>query len=422
MQSPESNSNHELISFEDIPLEYRLAHLGIDSTIIHPKLTATAIASSLELDTTPVTRDYLRRYDIEPEIGIHPDTDREVELYPHYVLEFIREEKAWRDWYRTLPTYMNTKQIAEGVGRSYGWTTKTLQSLYPNARRPRGNTRSRVYHRKAVKELRELTFATPPDEDWYSIPMLVETIGKDRDWILKRLDQQTIRPELRRQASTGREFPYYPPETIMILRDAVSEAALPAGDWLTANALEEVTGKSTVWVSKRLKEQFDVLGEERLDDMGVERIHYPPSVREALENEVAELHEYAEADDWVTISTLRRKLGLHAVTITRIIRQAEIESEMRLDKKGRPKQHFSPQAQARLAQIAFERLSHPEAGEWLTLTEVQKILGRPKEWIRSQFAERSITPEIRLDKSRRPAEHYDPAQIAEIKREIDNNK
>lgn len=149
--------------------------------------------------------------------------------------------------------------------------------------------------------------------------------------------------------------------------------------------------------------------------MGVERIHYPPVTVQLLKDELEQLNSHEVAGDWATISTLEARLGMHAVTLTRLMEKIEVESEMRLDLKGRTKLHFSPETQTRLAEKALEIYGYPDAGDWVTFTVAQKIIGRSAGWIRAQFEENGISSEIRLDKSRHPLEHFDIEVINQIK-------
>lgn len=414
VNSSEGTPTQESISTKYAPLESRLAHLGVDSSSVEPKITAGAIALQLDIHSNQVRR-MLQRFNVESEYIQSQDGGRRggYEYYPHYATEFVQEEKAWRDWYLTLPKRMSTGQIAEAVGRSYGWTEKTLAEFY-SRKSKHPSQQPLLYSRDAVKKLREITLSTPPDEDWHTIPTLATLTGKSRDWILNQLEASSVRPENRRQAATGRDFPHYPPETLVLLFEANQKIPEPAGDWLTANALVLKTGKSTNWVRKRLDKDFIALGEPRLDDMTVIRIHYPPLVLEAMLREIEEVAGYPDAGDWVLLSNLRRSLGVHAVTLTRMMEQIEVETEIRIDMKGRPKQHLSPNTQRQLAKLVLDRLSHPDANGWLTFTEVQKRIEQTSTWIRKELEAQGITPEIRLDGSKRPAEHYNPELIQQI--------
>lgn len=398
----------------EIPLSFRLAHLGIDTASVYPKLTAQQIADILGIDSNLVRRP-LKKFDIETERMLHERQQEYFDYYPQYALDLIREERAWREWYLSFPQTVNANQVAEAIGRSYGWTAKTLSSLYPNAPRQKHGHKSRLYPRISIQKLRDVTFATPPDENWPTIPRLVEFTGHDRTWVLNRLSQTSIRPELRRQAITGREFPHYPPDTFDVLQDYMDVLPPPAGNWLTAHAIEGLLGKSGNWVSKRLEDSYLSSGEPRLDDMGVERIHYPPTTVELLKSELEQLKSHESANDWATISTMEMRLGMHAVTLTKLMEQIEVESEIRLDLKGRLKLHFSPETQIRLAEKAMEVYGYPDAGNWVTFSVAQKIIGRSAGWVRAQFDERGIVSEIRLDKSRHPLEHFDIEVIEQIK-------
>ena len=409
----ESRVSVELQEVE-IPLSFRLAHLGIDTAAIYPKLTAQQIADTLGIDSNLVRRP-LKKFDIEAEQMFHEHQQDYFDYYPQYTLDLIREEREWREWYLSFPERVNANQVAEAIGRSYGWATKTLSELYPKTPKQDHGHKSRLYPRVSIQKLRDITFATPPDESWPTMPRLVEFTGHDRTWVLNRLSQTSIRPENRRQAVTGREFPHYPPDAFDVLQDFMDVIPPPAGNWLTANAIEGLLGKSGNWVAKRLEDSYLSTGEPRLDDMGVERIHYPPATVQLLKDELEQLNSHEVTGDWATISTLEARLGMHAVTLTRLMEKIEIESEIRLDLKGRPKLHFSPETQTRLAEKALEAYGYPEAGGWVTFTVAQKIIGRSAGWIRAQFVERGISSEIRLDKSRHPLEHFDIEVINQVK-------
>ena len=405
-----SREAHEI----EIPLAFRLAHLGIDTSAVYPKLTAQQIATALGVDSNIVRRP-LKKFDIETERMYHERQQKYYDYYPQYTVDLIREEQEWREWYLSFPQRVNANQVADAIGRSHGWAVKTLSELYPDAPKQRNGHKSRLYPKVAIQKLRDITFATPPDENWPTLPRLIEFTRRDRTWVQNRLSQTSIRPETRRQVLTGREFPHYPPDTFDVLQEFMNVIPPPAGNWLTAHAIEDLIDKSGNWVAKRLEDSYLSTGEPRLDDMGVERIHYPPATVQLLKKDLEQLNSHERAGDWATISTLEARLGMHAVTLSRLMERIEVESEMRLDLKNRPKLHFSPETQTRLAEKAMEVYGYLYAGDWVTFSVAQKIIGRSAGWIKAQFEEYEIPSEIRLDKSRHPLEHYDIEVINQIK-------
>jgi hypothetical protein len=413
---PERLSSSEQADDVEIPVAYRLAHLGIDTSNVYPKLTAQGVADVLGIEGNLVRRDLAGKYQgIEPELLLSEQNGDYFDHFPRYTVELIREERAWRDWYLDLPMRLNTHEVAEAVGRSWGWTNKTLDVLYPNARRQKKGHKSRFYARPAVKRLREMTLSTSPDENWPTVPALVEFTGRSREWVLNRLAVTTIRPEPRRQTVTGRIFPHYPPDSIDVLKEAMEQRPQPAGDWLTASAIEIVTGRSPAWVNKRLEEKYMPTGEPRLDDMSNERIHYPPSTVAAMTEASRAQGSYEPAGDWSNVRELRDEIGLHGVTLARVMAHIEVKAELRLDRKGIPRIHYSPETRRSLAAKAIELYGFPEANGWLTFTVAMQVIGRPAPWIREQFHERGVSPETRLDKSRHAVDHYDNEIIQEIK-------
>lgn len=136
----ELQSSVELQEVE-IPLAFRLAHLGIDTAAVYPKLTAQQIADTLGVDGNLVRRP-LKKFDIETERMFHEHLQEYFDYYPQYTLDLIREEREWREWYLSFPQRVNANQVAEAIGRSHGWAAKTLGELYPNVPKQRHGHKS----------------------------------------------------------------------------------------------------------------------------------------------------------------------------------------------------------------------------------------------------------------------------------------
>ena len=410
----EKNDTSEQSAEIVVPLDYRLAHLNIDPSAVYPKLTATSIARILDLDSVQVNRE-IRKHEIDGEIQYEEQNGGQYNFYPQYTVELIREERRWAEWYRSLPIRMHTSQIAEAVGRSYGWTAKTLAELYPDVKQRRNGHRSRFYPKTAVKSLRERTLATTPDESWHTIPRLMDETGRNRDWVVNRLAMTPLKPEMRRHPVSGRDYPYYPPESLETLQEIAESSAKAGGEWLTASAIKVLLNSSRAWVGSRL-ERFVEYAEPRLDDMGVERVHYPPEVVSVLRQELEDKSSYERSGDWVTISKLRVQLGMSAVTVLRMMEGMEIEEEERLDGKNRLKPHYSPETQTLLAAKALaEYKQYPKANGWMTLSAAQRYILRPRPWIADQLIRMGIEPVTRIDTGGRPADHYSPETIEQIK-------
>ncbi len=326
----------------DIPLDYRLAHLGINPQMTGEPQTAEKIGEEIGTNAKWIHR-LMVRFGVVPKLDAHPQNNLEdVKFYPAFATELAREEYEWRQHYLLLPSRMNANQISEEVGRSYGWTTKTLNGLYPNPPRQRSSYKSLTYPRIAVQHLRDLTIATPPDENWHTLGKLKEITGFDREWIEKVLNKAGLKPEERRAVLTGRELLHYPPEAEEILREAAERRAPPAGNWLTVQTIEDLLSKSHPWVQSRIDKYFSNLGELRQDDNKVERVHYPGNVLSALQEELDIINVTPEAKDWSTISALESELGKHALTLKKLLEKDALRPRMRLNKKGYISPHYSP--------------------------------------------------------------------------------
>lgn len=114
------------------------------------------------------------------------------------------------------------------------------------------------------------------------------------------------------------------------------------GEWFTVERISKELGESYKWVKRRVAEHAD-LAEERQDDHGVPRVHYPPSIIASLREEKRERDAYPAAEDHLVISGIAKALGKSLVWVKKNLPQTEIAPEIRLDGKGRPAPHYPPQ-------------------------------------------------------------------------------
>jgi len=185
--------------------------------------------------------------------------------------------------YDELPDMIGHHRIAEVIGRSYGWTRKTLGEIEAKASLSDNERKTALYHKSYAKKLREIDLSTPMDNGWLTLRALSEATKQDREWTERKLQKAGIDGELRRAAESGRVFTHYPPESLNIILEAVSSRSAYGGDWLTSYKIASLVGKSENWINRALLE-FANLSKTLQDDNGVDREHYPPEVLQEIQN------------------------------------------------------------------------------------------------------------------------------------------
>ncbi len=273
--------------------------------------------------------------------------------YPPFALPILKDEFEWRREIADLPAYLTVAEIAERLGRSWGWTIETLVRLgiETDAYDRRNSRVSRLYSKGVLKRLRQELLSVPLDDGFYNLHQLEEATGEERQWIERRLAEAGLEPELRRSGLTGKLHQYYPPFSQELIRGLSVERPGPGGRWLTADSLTLKLGKSYNWLSRRLS-LFEHLAEKRLDDQQVPRLHYPPVVAALLKQEIASLSEYQPAGDYLTFSDIARTTGRSKLWVKNRLARLDIKPEQRLDKKGKVRNLYPPVVLETLASAA----------------------------------------------------------------------
>jgi hypothetical protein len=352
-QSPDIEID-ESVPFETVtqtvPLENRIAHLGLNIEPIAAWLTPTAIAESIGSHTRWV-KSTSERFGITPNEELAPDGRGLVTRYPPLTLELMQDEWQWWQNYLQLDKRLSSNRIAEFVGRSLGWTNKTLEELDVKPTRMKTSYKALVYPRQVVRTLREINLSTPLDDGWYTLRGLVEQSGQDREWIERQLTKANVPGETRRSALTGRLFIYYPPEACEIINSAIDERPPAGGEWRTAEAMASLIPRSESWIKLRIKKRYHEFAEMRQDDHAVGRLHYPPFVVDELLAEAKELESFPAADGYLTSSALARKVGKSTLWVMNRIPKLDIEPEQRRDLKDRIQYHYPPDTVERLISL-----------------------------------------------------------------------
>jgi len=292
---------------------------------------------------------------LEPELRLY--NGQETQFWPIGTLTLLRKERAKLEAQRELPEIMTAKEIAELLGRSYGWTCKMIRRLQlrPSRHETRRSRRTALYSKRVFLRVQAVLEEAELAEFELNLYQIVELTGFDRQWIERRLEEGGFKAELKRSPLTGKALRFYPKEVVKYLQGL--ELYPVACTWLTAEAIEKEIGKSTNWVRARLKKpEIHTQAQLRLDTQLVPRLHFPPTVLEQFRAEIYELEKVPLAGDWLLVNAIADQLGRSKLWVRNRIVFLEIRGEMRRDGRGRSKEHFSPDIVERLQNDAPNNL------------------------------------------------------------------
>jgi hypothetical protein len=185
--------------------------------------------------------------------------------------------------------------------------------------------------------------------------------------------------------------------------------AKPAGDWLTVHALSRRLHRPYTWVENHAA---GFATEKRLDDQGVPRDHYPPTVEGKL-RAIAEREK--PAGDWLTLRSLARHVDRDRKWVSRHLDHELAED--RLDKRGQVGPHYPPATVAHLRAIIEQE---KPADGWLTERTIAIQIGRTIKWVNRRL--NHDLAENRLDSRRHTLPHYPPSERDRLKEESDRGR
>jgi len=330
----------KFLTLKDIPIENWLTFID-KGKLDGPPQNASKIAQDLGTNDRWIHR-MVHEFGFESEV--QKTDDVEIAMYPPYAVAILKEEYAWRQYFKSLPTPLNVWQMTEAIGRSRGWTEKALIALdiKPSQMQRKGNRVVRLYPKLALKELRLINMAVPLDDGWYSIGQLVEQTQIDRDRLLRILRDAGIPSQERRSSLTGKVLQHFPPSVLTLLIEEKEKIIPAGGDWLTSFTIKEVLGRSGNWVNGKLQ-AYDTKSQLRLDDNNVPRLHYPPIVLEEL-RQLSEFQEEApERGEYLNLNALARATNHSGAWVQQRLNELGIEPEIRKDKLGRTYDYYNPE-------------------------------------------------------------------------------
>lgn len=312
-----------------IELPKKIVYLDIDKSDLSSEwLPSIYFADWLDTSKTVITR-------IINKLGIVGEFNEALGelIYPPLTFEMISEEYKWLQKYKSLDNKLTPLEMGDILDRDYRYITKVATGLGYKLKDGK-------FLKSALIKIRDNELLMPFDEGWYTLRHLAIVSGKDREWVANRLEVAGINPEKRKSFETGIIHDYYPPETLNYIAELIREIPKYGQDWYTLNRIIQETNKSRSWVSKRLN-LYDEEAEDRLDDMGVSRKHYPFSVFNKILAEAEPLLAKSDSDGWLTIKEISIVLGISEKSVYRKLDDIGFKYEIRKSVDGKSIKHYS---------------------------------------------------------------------------------
>lgn len=189
----------------------------------------------------------------------------------HYPPSELERLKSLSDgWAQPANDWLTVTAIAASIGRDAYWVERRInQSLAELRALTIG--REEIHYPPSEKDrLRAINEAIVPGGDWVTLRAICLAVGRSHDWVVRHVNNDLVEA---RQDSVGTVVPHYPPSECDRLRQ-ISEAEVPAGDWLTVSQIAVALSATHYWVKRRVNNS---IAETRIDSTGRRFLHYPPS-------------------------------------------------------------------------------------------------------------------------------------------------
>lgn len=250
--------------------------------------TVAELATNLKIGR-PWVEAQLAEMPYQPEWRQYRKSHRNA-IYLHYPPMCLEELQALAQAWLSRPAlgaYHTIRQAADKLGCSDKWVLRAIKQhglQAPELRRASGSRLALAITPATLRQLRALQLPLPPPGARNITQLWLET-GWAKKKIVRSLSRAGYEPTLCRSPEAGRPVYYYPAEATRIL--GTKPSCLPqGGDWLTSGKIEQSLHRGHNWVQSKLADPaITTAAEQRLDDNGAIRQHYPPWVFQKLKAE-----------------------------------------------------------------------------------------------------------------------------------------
>lgn len=199
-------------------------------------------------------------------------------VYSGECLKWLRQEAvAWRRL-PALGGHFSLQQAADQLACTRPHVIKLVErhNLPVEKRRSKNNRAVICVSPATLKLLKDLRCDIAP-LDFYNIYQLSLATGWPCETAKAKLLRGGLEPTRYRSGESGQVHDYYPAEAREILGIRPNHRYPAGGYWMTAHRIECRLGRGYRWTTERLK-PYAMSGRIMLDDSGIPRTHYPPTV------------------------------------------------------------------------------------------------------------------------------------------------
>lgn len=232
---------------------------------------------------------------------------REIELPGQYTKggRLVKVVNLQLAAYPPAGDWLNLEQVKDRLGKSRKWVEDRLKTFPHPTEQRMTKTGVRLHYPPWVVDKLRPEASTPEADDWLTARRIGQLLGSvGRDWVLARLAEENIVPEIRIN-STGQEVHHYPPWALDRLRTILAQTP-PIGDWLITTSIAEAVGMSTPWVEKQIEQHFADQAQTRLNERNAPCVCYPPEIVPKLK---VLADRYTPAGDWLSVPQIGEALG-----------------------------------------------------------------------------------------------------------------
>jgi superfamily II DNA or RNA helicase len=204
--------------------------------------------------------------------------------------------------------------------------------------------------------------------DMATMKEMERVLGRNRRWILRRLDELGTQGEIRVMLLNGLTVPHYPRKVLAMLKKLSAKIKKVPRGYKNATELEVKLGcikGVTLAAARTLK-----LGKIYPHPINGSDVRYfSPAEVKALK---AEISKHPTANGWLSVTDLVKKTGRYKQFILKELRRQGIQGELRLSvKRHELAMHYPPDAVAKIPSLQ----DVPDAGDWLNLSQLSKVAG-----------------------------------------------
>jgi len=237
-------------------------------------------------------------------------------------------------------------------------------------------------------------------KEWLTVNEIAFELGVVFHWVTRRLGSNKA-PYIQKLSYKNVLARHYHRDWIDKLKEMMVEFP-PTPDYLPVEKIAARIHRPHVWVIEYARR----LGiEERVKEIDGR------SVLCFRSNAVAELPRsqfYSAYEDWLTMSAIMRRLNRSKDWVEARLKLIKAKPKMMPDFVGFMRPHYPPEVLDALESTASW---YPPADDWVTLTQMARMLNVTKEDLHRSMLDAPIRFELRIDRGGNVRKHYPPETL-----------